>query len=78
VGSGGAGVENSGATTTLSNSGTIRGGKGGASLSGGFGGSGVSNSDTIKTLSNSGKMSGGDGGGLTTFVNIGGTAARAS
>ena len=58
---GGAGVSNAGTITTLSNSGKISGGNGGAGR-GGAGGAGVSNAGTITTLTNSGTISGGGGG----------------
>ena len=62
-GPGGAGAWNSGTITTLTNSGTIRGGRGGfASGVGGSGGAGVSNSGTITRLSNSGAIVDGHGG----------------
>ena len=61
-GAGGAGVSNAGTLTTLTNGGTIRGGKGGSGVSGGAGGAGLWNSGTIATLSNSGTIRGGAGG----------------
>src|SRR5208282_6834541 len=60
---GGAGVSNAATTVTLTNSGTIGGGKGGfGGSAGGPGGAGVSNGGTIVTLSNGGKILGGNGG----------------
>src|SRR5208282_1175873 len=60
---GGAGVSNAATTVTLTNSGTIGGGKGGfGGSTGGLGGAGVSNGGTIVTLSNGGKILGGNGG----------------
>jgi hypothetical protein len=64
---GGAGVANSGAITTLTNSGTIGGGTGGTSPfflgeTGGAGGAGISNSGTLGMLTNSGLIEGGAGG----------------
>jgi hypothetical protein len=64
---GGAGVANSGAITTLTNSGTIEGGTGGSSPfflaeTGGAGGAGISNSGTLGMLTNSGLIEGGAGG----------------
>jgi hypothetical protein len=59
---GGAGVYNSGAITTLTSSGAIRGGDGGSALVGGAGGAGIADSGTIARLTNSGTISGGNGG----------------
>jgi hypothetical protein len=56
IGSGGAGVSNSGMITTLTNSGAIRAGFGF------LGGLGVFNSGTIATLTNRGTIRGGSGG----------------
>ena len=68
-GAGGAGVSNASKITTLTNSGRIADGGGGAGYGtssragvGGAGGAGVSNAGTIRTLSNSGAISGGSGG----------------
>ena len=64
-GAGGAGIANSGAITTLTNQGTIRGGTGGGASfgsAGGPGGAGVWNSGTITTLTNSGTIRGTRGG----------------
>ena len=57
-------MSNSGAITTLTNSGGISGGAGGFSprFIGGRGGTGVSNGGTVTTLTNSGAISGGGGG----------------
>ncbi len=64
---GGAGVSNSDAITTLTNSGTIEGGTGGSSPfflaeTGGAGGAGISNSGMLGMLTNSGLIQGGAGG----------------
>jgi hypothetical protein len=57
---GGLGVSNRQTIATLSNSGAISGGAGGAGgIEGGAGGAGVSNSGTIATLTNGGAISGG-------------------
>ena len=65
-GAGGAGVANSGTIATLTNTGTISGGTGGAATvahgRGGAGGAGVSNSDAIVALTGSGTIGGGNGG----------------
>ena len=63
-GLGGAGVSNGGTIVTLSSSGKILGGTGGAAHSGagGAGGAGVSNSGTMFALTNSGLIEGGKGG----------------
>jgi hypothetical protein len=53
---------NSGTIQTLTNSGTIRGGNGGALQADGTGGAGVANSGTITTLTSSGTIRGGAGG----------------
>jgi PEP-CTERM motif len=62
TGAGGAGVANRGSITSLSNSGTIRGGTGGRGTTGAIGGVGVNVSGTITTLTNSGTIKGGNGG----------------
>jgi hypothetical protein len=66
IGGGGAsqvGLTNAGKIGTLTNSGTLKGGAGGAGQThGGLGGAGVANSNTISTLTNSGMVYGGAGG----------------
>ncbi len=73
-GAGGTGIAKSGTIKTLTNSGTISGGFGGAGTTGGVGGAGLPNGGTIGTLTNSGTISGGNGGGGSGSV----AAARAA
>jgi hypothetical protein len=76
AGAGGAGVWNASTITSLSNSGAIAGGNGGAGFfGGGFGGAGVANSGTIGSLSNRGKIVGGAGGPGNTTGAVGAGAA---
>jgi hypothetical protein len=71
---GGTGLANSGTVGTLTNKGTIRGGRGGAasSITGGAGGVGIANSGAITTLTNSGTISGGAGGAGASVGGAGG------
>ena len=73
-GVGGAGESNAGTSATLTNSGKITGGGGGASIVGG--GAGVSNASTITKLTNVGKISGGNGGGAGGSSTRGGFGRR--
>ncbi len=69
---GGAGVSNSGMITSLTNGGTIAGGVGYVTVSGGgYGGAGVSNAGTITRLTNTGTISGGAAGGSADAAGAG-------
>jgi len=64
-------VSNAGTIRTLSNSGAISGGNGGAAASLLPGGAGVSNAGTVTSLTNSGKINGGNGGSAPSGVGQG-------
>ncbi len=64
-------MSNAGTIRTLSNSGAISGGNGGAAASLLPGGAGVSNAGTVTSLTNSGKINGGNGGSAPSGVGQG-------